>query len=347
MAELERKNKVSVLGNYASIVRQRSGLFSLDVALSQRGELGIPMRTLAEIYGYPNVGKSSLSYYLAFALTGKGNAYICDLENADPAYIKFTAEAAGLDGNVKLVDTIDEKGKPISHEDMLAEGLIGFKDDATKALIIDSIGAVTPAAEADGDLGDANMGKRAKLVNKVARAMAAIVRNKTQPSIAIAINHVHGVMGGRGHVTPGGETLKYMSAIRIMVWPTETMTKSEEDPTALGFRASGRVEKLRYGGKGREFTFYIVPGYGVHTGATAMFDCFELGLAERGATVKMDGKSYGYLKKDLLAYAAEGKQRKFDPFVEKLKEYEETLRFAPLAENDVVEVEEVKKGKKK
>lgn len=338
---------VAVLGNYSSIVRQRSGLFSLDLALSGRGELGVPMRTLAEIYGYPNVGKSSLSYYLAFTLTGKGSALICDLENADRDYIKATAEHAGMDGNVRLIDTVDEKGKPMTHEDMLTEALLGLKSEENKALIVDSIGAVTPMAEADGDLGDANMGKRAKLVNKVSRALAAIVRNKTEPSIAIAINHVHGVMGGRGHVTPGGETLKYMAAFRIMVWPVETMTKSDDDPTALGFRVNGRTEKHRYGGKGSEFGFYIVPNYGVHTGASAMFDCFELGLAERGATVKMDGKSFGYLKKDLLAYAAEGKQRKFDPFVEKLQEYEATLRFSPLTESDEVEVVQPKKGKKK
>jgi len=73
-----------------------------------------------------------------------------------------------------------------------------------------------------------------------------------------------------------------------------------------------------------------------------------LGLAERGTTVKIDGKSLGYLKKDLLSYAAEGKQRKFDPFIEALQEYEKTLRFIPLTEKDeAVEVVETKKGRKK
>jgi len=60
-----------------------------------------------------------------------------------------------------------------------------------------------------------------------------------------------------------------------------------------------------------------------------MFDCFELGLAERGTVVKMDGKTFGYLKKDLLAYAYEGKHRKFDPFIEKLQEHEKSLLNNP------------------
>jgi len=74
---------VNVLGNYSSITRKRSGLFSLDMALGSRGEFGVPMRTIIELYGYSNTGKSTLSYYLAGALTGKGNVAICDLENAD------------------------------------------------------------------------------------------------------------------------------------------------------------------------------------------------------------------------------------------------------------------------
>lgn len=321
---------VKILGGYPSITRCRSGLFSLDLALGNpQGELGIPMRTVGEIYGYTNTGKSSLSYFLSAVLTGKGQVTVCDLENADPEYVRTVMENAGMDGGVRLIDSVDAKGKPRLHEDMLGELAVSLSDEEVGATIYDSVGATTPVAEMEagqeGDLGQAFMGKRAKLVAQIVRQFVSNVRNKERPSVAFIINHVYAVMGGRGHITAGGEAPKNYSAFRLMIWPKETVTVSEEDNTALGFYVNGKVEKLRYGGRGREFGYYIVPGYGVHTGASAMFDCFELGIAERSTTVKLDGKSLGYLKKDLLAYAAEGKQRKFEPFIEKLKEYEQEL----------------------
>lgn len=336
---------VEVIGNYSSMVRQRSGLFSLDLALSSKGELGVPMRTALEIYGHPETGKSTLCYYLAGALTQKGNVTICDLENADRNYIQRAMESTGMDGKVRLVDTVDEKGRPVPHEDMLGVMALDLYKEDTGAVILDSIGMVQPIAEAEGDFGEAFMGKRAKLVAQVSRSFVNSLRNKQRPSVALIINHVHSIMGGRGHSTAGGDTLKFAVAVRIMMWPTETITASEEDTTAIGFRVSGKTEKMRYGGKGRSFSYYIVPGYGVHVGATAMFDCFELGLAERSTTVKMDGKSLGYLKKDLLSYAATGKQRKFDPFLEKLAEYEKDIRIA--LEADMMDEAIVEKKKKK
>lgn len=320
---------VQVIGNYPTIARQKSGLFSLDLAMSSRGELGVPMRTVIELYGYTNAGKSTLAYYLTGVLTGKGNVGVCDLENADRDYIKICMEHAGMDGDVHLIDSVDEKGAPIPHEYMLGDLAVKFSEDNFGAAILDSVGAIQPMAEAEGDFGEAFMGKRAKLVAQVSRNFANAVRNKSKPSVAVVINHVHSIIGGRGHQTAGGETLKYLAAARIMIWPNETFTATKDEQKPVGFYVSGRLEKFRYGGKGRTFGYYIVPQYGVHTGASAMFDCFELGLAERSTTVKMDGKSFGYLNKDLLAYAYEGKQRKFEPFKEKLIEYEAELLRSP------------------
>jgi hypothetical protein len=242
-------------------------------------------------------------------------------------------ENAGLDGIVRIVDVADEKGKFISHEAMLQEMVTSLEDEHTRAVVLDSIGGIVPVAEATGDFGEANMGRRAKLVAQVSRAMNAYLRVKTEPAIGIVINHVHSVIGGRGHVTAGGEALKYLAASRVMIWPTERFTETNEHgEEPIGFLVSGKLEKLRYGGPGREFQYYIVPGYGVHEGASAMFDCFSLGLAKRDTTVKLDGKSMGYLKKDLLLYAHEGKQRKFEPFVEALKAHENSMRLRLIEE---------------
>jgi hypothetical protein len=105
------------------------------------------------------------------------------------------------------------------------------------------------------------------------------------------------------------------------------MSGEKDDPEnrPLGFLVGGQVEKLRFGGKGRMFQFYIVPGFGVHPGVTAMFDAFAYGFAERGSRVKMNDKSFGYLKSDLLTYAAEGKSRKFTPFVDALRGYADDI----------------------
>lgn len=317
---------VNVIGRYPTVPRFRSGLYSLDMALSLRGEVGVPLRSMMELYGYTNSGKSTLAYYLAGRSTGKGNISICDLELADGAYIKTTTERAGLDGNVRLSDITDEKGKPVPHAKMLMNLVEDLSDEETGAIIMDSIGGIIPPTEAKGDYGEAFMGKRAQLVGQFVRGMSDVLRIKERPSLSIVINHVSQIIGGRGHSTIGGEALKFFATMRIMLWYQETF-RSPDETRATGFLVSGKVEKLRYGGRGNSFQFYITPGFGVHEGASAMFDCFEYKLAERGTTVKLDGKSMGYLNKDLLAYAETGKQRKFEPFIERLKKYEEENRI--------------------
>lgn len=346
---------VTILGNYPSLNRVRTGLFSVDLALANRGELGLPLRTITEIYGYPNVGKSTLSYYLASKAAVGANISICDLEFLDRDYLSGTLESYGYHGSVHLVDLIDEKKKPFPHEKMLMDMNKDLYDETYGAAILDSVGAIQPIAEAEGDLGEAFMGKRAKLVAQTARAMSNALRNKERPSAAFVVNHVHSIIGGRGHNTAGGDTLKFMAAQRIMLWTAEVFQKEGEAP--YGFLVKGQLEKLRYGGRGKTFQFYIVPGYGVHPGVSALFDCVELGIAERKAMIKMNGKNVGYLQADFLSFAADGSiGKKFDVFEAALVEYEGNLGRAQPAketgekeeENDDSEAKPVKsRGRKR
>ena len=255
-----------------------------------------------------------------------------------------------------MMDLVDDKGKPLFHEKILtqlARDLL-FREDVP-AVIWDSIGATQAMAHMSAlinpkeVLGEAKMGKRAFLVSAVADALRTGLISKKTPSTAIAINHVYPSMGGRGHTTPGGERKGFLAGLRLMLWTDEVFRADDEDKGSpiLGFVVRGQVEKLRFGGRGRTFTFFIVPGYGVHEGVSAMFDAFEMTYrmkkaktpldylqAERGARVKLNGKSLGYLKKDLLSYALEGKRRKFYPFQEAM------ARFVSDVENGVVEVKE-------
>jgi hypothetical protein len=127
----------------------------------------------------------------------------------------------------------------------------------------------------------------------------------------------------------------------LMLWPRETFLADDNDPSSevLGFLVEGKVEKLRFGAKTKNFHFFIVPGFGIHVGVSAMFDAFAFGEAERGARVKLDGKSLGFLKKDLLEYAAEGKQRKFYPFIERMNEVAERVEKGDTIQEGVEDEE--------
>jgi len=330
---------ITIEGRYPILERKSTGLYSLDWCLGSRGDFGAPLRAIYEIYGYPNSGKSTLCYYLAGVLSPLPEITICDFENLDTKYLKTSIGASGWKGKLKLVDLIDAKDKLRSHEDMLTDMVMNLNTTSGSA-ILDSVGAIQPTAEAMGEFGEANMGKKAKLMGQVSRALSTVVKNTEDPKVAFIINHVHQIIGGRGHTTAGGVILTYMAAVRIMIWGKEQFLVNEDTKKErpIGFLVEGKTEKLRFGGRGRTFSYYIVPGIGVHPGASAMFDCFNHGLAERGTTVKMDGKSMGYIKKEFLDYAESGKTRKFDPFIEALQKYQETeLKWGVKEEDEVAD----------
>ncbi len=317
---------ITVVGEYPEIKRMRSGIFSLDYALKDKDKLGIPLRIIYELYGYPNAGKSTLAYYLA-GVTGEKAIAICDLEMLDREYLISTLNQTGFDGEVHLIDHNDPKKKKLrTHDLMLQDLAIKTASNDFSSGILDSVGAVMPQQEVAGNFGEANMGRRAKLMAQYVRDVGSALRTKSTLSISVIVNHVHAIIGGRGHSTSGGEAIKYLSGVRAMVMPQEAFI-DEGTGEPLGYLVKGKVEKLRFGGKGRMFNFYIVPGLGVHVGASAMFDCFRFGVAKRDARVKLGDRSIGYLKADLLKSAAAGNTRKFDVFVSAMQEFEEKNRF--------------------
>jgi RecA/RadA recombinase len=355
--------EVTITGRYPTLSRVKTGLFSLDYALSHKGNLGFPLRVITEVYGYTNAGKSTLSYFLAGKVASeveKSGITIADVEMADLQYIPAAVAAGGFKGNIKMQDLSDEKtDKPLAHERVLMNLVKDIYKNEYSAAIWDSVGATVPMVEMDtltdpkAMFGEAFMGKKAKMVSQVVMAVRTALMTKAVPSSFIAINHVHSVIGGRGHTTTGGERLKFLSGTRLMIWKGESFYENDDDPSSppIGFLVNGQVEKLRFGGPGRKFQYYIVPGFGVHPGVTAMFDAFEITgrlkkakidvpymTAERGARVKLDGKNLGFLKRDLLEYAAEGKRRKFYPFEEIM------ARFAEDVERGLVNIEEEVEG---
>lgn len=314
------------------ITRKSTGLYSLDMALSSAGNGGLPMRNMVEVYGNTHVGKSTLTYYLSGVIAERGVIELCDLEGLDPVYLRNVLLNCGFRGHVKVINDVD-KGKPRKHADMVNEMAGDFLNDPTaNVTILDSVGAFIPTAESEGDIGEAFMGRRAQTLAQYARRMVSHLKAKEQDGTAFVVNHVHSIIGGQGHITAGGDTIKNLSTVRIMLWQKQVVKAGDD---IIGYWVGGKLEKLRYGGKGRGFQFILIPDYGISRELSAMFDCFEYGLAERSTHVKIRDKSFGFLSK-LFESAKDGKKDKFDPFFELLQDYHGTnvLGNAPIEPSD-------------
>lgn len=307
-------------GDYPEIPRFSTGILSMDVALGKGSQLGAPYRTLYELYGNTHVGKSTLAYYLAGRAADFMNHHriaVCDIELLDMEYMKSCVEQSGFNGVVKILDGADAKKKVRDHEDMLMELVEKVRVPDYSAGIFDSVGAYMPTAEFNADFEEAVMGVRAKAMAKFSRRSVNMLSNKEQPAILIIVNHVQAVIGGRGHTTPGGDTMKFLGGGRIYLWQKEVIKSDDE---ILGYLIEGSVEKLRFGGKGRKFHVINLAGVGISRDLSCLFDCIELGLVRRENTIRIGDKSCGYISSFFQA-VHNGNKEKFEPFYELLADY--------------------------
>jgi len=292
---------VKIVGDTPIIKRVITGLYTFDRAFeNSRGDIGFPVGTITEISGPTGCGKSTLTYGLS-AILGKiteSDIALSDFEGFDPEFMSEVMEHSGFEGTVYHI----QKEKD---EESLDELLERMKEGCSVG-IIDSIGAISPISELEGDLGEANMGRRAKLVAQFVRKSAHEVKTNRSKSIFM-INHVHSNIGGFGSVTPGGETMKYLSAVRISV-------KRKEEFPDQSYVLEGKVRKNRFGYKDRQFYIFMLSGKGIHIGLTAMYECLLSDKAERTRNIiKIGGESQGHLK-DLVQAGHDGDDEKFAVF---------------------------------
>lgn len=275
-----------------------------------------------EIYGYEGVGKSTLTSYLAARIPPtNGKIQIADFEGASEwEHLRNNVINAGFQGEVHIMEMVDKKGKPRTHESVLQEAADAINDDKTNAIIIDSLGAVTAVAEVENDLGEANMGKRAKLIGDWARRAVANIRESEKPKIVFAINHIHSVIGGRGHTTTGGVTKNYLAGYRLNISKKELL---DDGSTIIQIKP----EKLRYGGLAPDRLGYcvITPGFGVNPFLSMVNDCIYLGLCARKSVVKIvdengEWKSAGRLS-TLIEKSMQRDEEAFAPFRKALELY--------------------------
>ena len=301
---------VTFTGQERKTLRVLTGFYTFDRAFkNKKGDIGLPIRGMSEISGYPGVGKSTLAYTLGGIIASQLNANIAlsDLEDhLDPDFMGTVLSNAGFLGNV-----YNAKGA-LDHE-KLEDMLKKLKAEDYAVGIIDSVGAISPVSEAEGGLEDASMGRRAKLVAIMARRAIKIGSIKDTPLIVFTTNHVHQVMGGRGTTTSGGVVKDYLSTTRMRISIKETF----DDGSSL---IGGKVDKNSFGFGKRTFFLFNLAGYGIHVGLTAMYDCIMLGIAKSDRTIKLGDTSFGYPKK--IIEVAED-QEIFVPFINALKERSE------------------------
>jgi RecA/RadA recombinase len=305
---------IEFTGSHYSIDRVVLPFHSINHALKgiDADEFGFPTRTVVEIYGPTGIGKSTLctalASYVSQALDNLEIAYL-DLEGQDKKIIQRVLESTGYEGKFNWVSPPKSKGKvDLSDEAMLNALLEEFYNDPPCVGILDSVAAIASRAEVQGEIGDANMGRRAFGMAQFSRGVSRALRSIEVPTALFMINHWYEKMGTIGpakqYTAPGGVVKENLEKLRIQVKvPWVDYLSGGDGKTEGRFEGGwiieGKVEKNRSGAKNKVFQVFVYGGQGVHVGMSALVDCLAAGLAEvkTGGKVVMDGQDFGTLKK--------------------------------------------------
>jgi recombination protein RecA len=256
-----------------------TGSIALDIAL---GIGGLPRGRVVEIYGPESSGKTTVALHaVAGAQRGGGIAAFIDAEHAlDPEY----AKKLGVDTDALLVSQPDTGEQALEIADML------IRSGALDIIVVDSVAALVPRAEIEGEMGDSHVGLQARLMSQALRKLTSAISNSG--TTAVFINQLRekiGVMFGSPETTTGGRALKFYSSIRLDVRRIESL---KDGTAAVGSRTRVKVVKNKMAPPFRQAEFDILYGEGI---------------SREGGLIDM-GVEHGFVRKAGAWYTYEGEQ---------------------------------------